>query len=124
MVLVDADRIEAAFGGKFELIHEIVVHVMGAPRVEQRGMYVDPDRGVFLSEIVGQLGIGHQMKPQQLHGWSFRTAFRKIKSPQPDRTARTRQPATRAAGRHMAASGFWVAAPGHTRLTVPEHIAT
>jgi hypothetical protein len=34
MVLVDADRIEAAFCGEFELVHKVVVHVMRAPRVE------------------------------------------------------------------------------------------
>src|SRR5712691_9980228 len=105
MVLVDANRVKAAFGGEFELIHEVVVHVMRAPGVEQRGMDVDPDRRVLLPEIVGQLGIGHQMEPQQLHGSSFRTAFRKL-SPQPDRTARTRQPATRAGGRQMDANAF------------------
>src|SRR5438270_13311246 len=77
MMLVDADRIEAAFGGEFELVHEVVVHVMGAPGVEQRGMDIDPDRGVLLPEIVGQLGVGHQMEPQQFHGLSFRTPFSK-----------------------------------------------
>jgi hypothetical protein len=30
---------------------------------------------MFLPEIVGQLGIGHQVEPHQLHGSSFRTAF-------------------------------------------------
>src|SRR5271155_2962825 len=78
MMLVDAHRVEPAFGGEFELIHEVVVHVMRPPGVEQRGMNVDPDRGVLLPEIVGQLGIGHQMEPHQLHGSSLGTPFRKM----------------------------------------------
>src|SRR5580700_448652 len=68
MMLVDADRVEAAFGGEFELMHEVVVHVMRAARIEQRGMDIDPDRGMLLAEIVGQLGVGHQVEPHQLHG--------------------------------------------------------
>src|ERR1700736_4469235 len=67
VVLVDADRVEPALGGEFELVHEIVVHVMGAPRVEQRGMDVDPYRGVLVAKVLGQFGIGHQVKPHQLH---------------------------------------------------------
>src|SRR5213080_4404016 len=77
MVLVDADRVEAAFRGVFELVHEVVVHVMRPPRVEQRRMNIDPHRGVLLPEVVGELGVGHQMEPHLLHGSSFRTAFRK-----------------------------------------------
>ena len=77
MVLVDADRVKAALGGEFELVHEVVVHVMRAPRVEQRGMDVDPDRGMLLPEIVGQFGVGHQMKPQDLH----RTLLRRVVHP-------------------------------------------
>jgi hypothetical protein len=67
-MLVDAHRVEPAFGGEFEFVHEVVVHVMRTPRVEQRGMDVDPHRRVLVPEIVGQLGIGHQVKPHQLHG--------------------------------------------------------
>ena len=74
MVLVDADRVEPAFGGEFELVHEVVVHVMRAPRVEQRGMDVDPHRGMLLAEIVGQFGIRHQVKPHQLHGSLLRSS--------------------------------------------------
>jgi hypothetical protein len=58
-MLVDADRVEAAFGGVFKLIHEVVVHVMRAPWVEQRAMDIDPHRWIFFAEIVGQLGIRH-----------------------------------------------------------------
>src|SRR5271166_5340254 len=54
VVLIDAHRVEAALGSEFELVHEVVVHVMGAPRVEQRGMNVDPHRGVLVPKIVGQ----------------------------------------------------------------------
>ena len=68
MVLVDADRVEPALGGEFELVHEIVVHVMGAPRVEKRGVDVHPHRRVLVPKIVRQLGVGHQVKPHQFHG--------------------------------------------------------
>src|SRR5689334_12450943 len=68
MVLVDADRVEAALGGVFEFVHEVVVHVMRPPRVEQRGMDIDPYRRVLLAEIVGQFGVRHQVEPHQLHG--------------------------------------------------------
>src|SRR5580704_11364246 len=68
MVLVDAYRVEPAFGGVFELIHEIVVHVMRAAGVEQGRMDVDPDRGMLLAEVIRQLGVRHQMEPHQLHG--------------------------------------------------------
>src|ERR1700730_5622674 len=70
MVLVDADRVKPAFGGEFELIHEVVVHQVRALRVEQRGMDVHPYRGMLLAEILRQFGIGHQVKPHQLHGRS------------------------------------------------------
>src|SRR5260370_33371954 len=67
MMLVDADRVETAFGGVFEFVHEIVVHVMRPPRIEQRRMDVDPDRWMLLAKIVGQLGVRHQVEPHQLH---------------------------------------------------------
>ena len=59
VVLVDADRIEAAGGGVFEFVHEVVVHVVGAAGVEQRGVDVDPDRGVLLPEVVRKFGVWH-----------------------------------------------------------------
>src|SRR5260370_235571 len=31
-------------------------------------MDVDPHRGMLLAEILGQLGVGHQVKEHQLHG--------------------------------------------------------
>jgi len=68
MVLVDADRVEPALGGEFEFVHEVVVHQVRAARVEQRGMDVDPHRGMLLAEVIRQLGVGHQVKPHQLHG--------------------------------------------------------
>src|SRR5580700_9428053 len=73
MVLVDADRVETAFGGEFELVHEVVVHVMGAKRVEQRGVDIDPHRGMLFAEVLRQFGIGHQVKPHQLHGWLLKS---------------------------------------------------
>ena len=67
MMLVHAYRVEAAFGGVFQFIHEIVVHVMRAPRIEQRRMDVDPDRRMLVAEARRQLGIRHQMEPHQFH---------------------------------------------------------
>src|SRR5262249_16258627 len=58
----------AALGCELQLVHEVVVHEVGALRVEQRGMDVDPDRRMLLAEIVGQLGVWHQVEPEQLHG--------------------------------------------------------
>src|SRR5947207_14016333 len=69
-MLVDADCVEATLGGEFELVHEVVVHVMGTPRVEQRRMNGDPHCGVLVAEIVRQLCIRHQVKPHQLHAGS------------------------------------------------------
>jgi hypothetical protein len=68
VMLVDADRVKAAFGSEFELVHEVVVHQVRAPRVEQRGMDVHPHRGMLVAEILRELGVGHQVKPHQLHG--------------------------------------------------------
>ena len=67
MMLVAADRVEAALGRMLELVEELVVHVMRALGVEQRGVDVDPDGRVLLLEIVGQLLVGHQVKPQEFH---------------------------------------------------------
>ena len=69
-MLVDADGVEAALGGVFELVHEVVVHVMRPAWVEQRRMDVDPHRGMLLTKIIGQLGIRHQVEPADLHGTS------------------------------------------------------
>ncbi len=68
MVLVAAHRIEAAVGRVLHLVHEIVVHEMRALRIEQRRVDVHPDRVVLVTEIVRQLGIGHQVEPEHLHG--------------------------------------------------------
>ena len=68
VVLVHAHRVEAAVGGVFELVHEVVVHVVRAARIEQRGVDVDPDRGVLVAEAGRQLGVGHQVEPHQAHG--------------------------------------------------------
>ena len=68
MVLVDADRVESAFRRVFELIHEIVVHVMGALGIEQAGRNVHPNRVVLLPEILGKFRIGHQVEPELFHG--------------------------------------------------------
>ncbi len=66
-MLVDADGVEAALGGVLELIHEVVVHEVGALGVEQRGMDVDPHGRMLLAEVVRQLRVRHQVKPHELH---------------------------------------------------------
>jgi len=67
MVLVHADGVEADLGSIFELVHEVVVHVMRSAWVEQRRMDVDPHRGMLLVEVVGKLRVRHQVKPHELH---------------------------------------------------------
>ena len=67
MMLVHADRVEADLGCVFELVHEVVVHVMRPARVEQRRMDVDPHRGMLLVEVVRKLRVRHQVKPHELH---------------------------------------------------------
>ena len=68
MVLVHAHRVVAELGGILELVHEVVVHVMGASGVEQRRMDVDPDAGVLPVKVLGQLRVRHQVEPHELHG--------------------------------------------------------
>src|SRR5262245_59982608 len=67
-MLVAADGVEAAGGGKLELIEELVVHVVGAGRIEQGGVDVDPNGGVLFLEVLGQLLVRHQVEPEKLHG--------------------------------------------------------
>ena len=67
MMLVHADRIEAALRRVFQLIHEVVVHQVGALRIEQRGVDVHPDRRILVAEIVRQFRVRHQVEPHQLH---------------------------------------------------------
>ena len=51
VMLVHANRVETAVGGVFQFVHEIVVHVVRAARVEQGGVDVHPDRGVLVAEM-------------------------------------------------------------------------
>src|SRR5262245_1944635 len=67
MMLVNAYAVETALGRELKFIHEIVVHQVGALRVEQRRVDVDPDRRVLVSKIIWELGVGHQVEPEQLH---------------------------------------------------------
>src|SRR5262245_62738292 len=69
-MLVAADGVKAAVGGELELIQELVIHVVRAPGVEQGRVDVDPHGRVLLLEILGQLFVGHQVEPQELHGAS------------------------------------------------------
>ena len=81
MMLVAADRIEAALRRVFELVEELVVHAVRALRVEQRGVDVDPDRGVPVLEVVRQLLVGHQVEPEELHGSALPSAQRLLGLP-------------------------------------------
>ena len=67
MMLVHADGVEAHLGGVFELVHEVVVHVVRSAWVEQRRMDVDPHRGMLLVEVVRKLRVRHQVEPHELH---------------------------------------------------------
>ncbi len=67
MVLVAAHGVEAAIRRELHLVHEVVVHQMRALRIEQRRVDVDPHRRVLLPEILRQLGVRHQMEPEELH---------------------------------------------------------
>ena len=67
VVLVDADRVVAARGGVFQLVHEVVVHVVRAAWVEQRGVDVHPYRRMLLAEVIREFGVGHQVEPHELH---------------------------------------------------------
>src|ERR1700712_4853727 len=67
MMLVHADGVEATLRGIFELVHEIVVHVVRTAWVEQRRMDVDPHRRMLLVEVIRKLRVRHQMEPHELH---------------------------------------------------------
>jgi hypothetical protein len=69
-MLIHAYRIEAAFRRVFQLVHEIVVHQMGALGIEQRRMDIDPHRRILLTEIIGELGVRHQVEPHEFHARS------------------------------------------------------
>ena len=75
MVLVDADRIEPAAGRVIQLIHEVVVHVVRAARVEQRRVDVHPHRRMLLTEVVRQLGVRHQVEPHEFHALGASSGF-------------------------------------------------
>ena len=95
VVLVHAHPVEATLGRELELVHEVVVHVVGASGVEQTRVDVHPHRRIFLPEVVRQLGIGHQMEPEQLHfassvvGFANRHVRRERRAPQPARKERS-----------------------------------
>ena len=67
VVLVAADAIEAHGFGKLELVEIGVVHPVGFFWVEQGAWNVDPDRTVFLLEVVAQVRPRHQIEPDELH---------------------------------------------------------
>lgn len=70
MVFVHEDAVEAIFGREFELVHEIVVDAVGAFGVEEAGVDVDSDGGMLLAEVLREIGVGHEVEPQKLHGFS------------------------------------------------------
>jgi hypothetical protein len=67
VVLVDPDTIEPDRLGEFELVEIGVVKLVAARRVIKRARDVDPDRAVFLAEILGQIGPWHQVEPDEAH---------------------------------------------------------
>src|SRR5262249_48894533 len=52
---------------EFELVEIVVVDLVPAHRVVQRTGDVDPDRPIFLAEILRQVGPGHQVEPNEAH---------------------------------------------------------
>src|SRR5262249_16052821 len=64
---VDADGVEAALRRELQLVHVLVVDFVGARRIEQLGVDVDPDAIVLLHEVRRQIRIRHQMKPAKSH---------------------------------------------------------
>src|SRR4029079_12934079 len=69
VVLVDADRIEAARLGKDELVDVLVVGLGHDVAIEQGRVDVDPDAAVLLVELLRQRGIRHEVEPHDLHGF-------------------------------------------------------
>jgi hypothetical protein len=67
VVFVDADAIEAEFGGEFEEVEVVVVDAMAFDGVVEAGIDVDPDAAVLLPEVIRQVGIGHEVEPVELH---------------------------------------------------------
>ena len=96
MVLVHAHPVEAALGGELELVHEVVVHVVGPLRIEQARVDVHPHGRILFPEVVRQLGIGHQVEPEQLHVASSIVGARKFMFAE---SARAPQPAPSGGGR-------------------------
>src|SRR3982074_3005871 len=67
-MLVDADAVEADLVGELQRVEVIVVGVVTNDRIEELGGgQVDPHAVVALPEVVGQVGIGHQVKEVELH---------------------------------------------------------
>ena len=50
-----------------ETVEIVVVDLVPAHRIVQRAGDVDPDRPIFLAEIIGQVGPGHQVEPDEAH---------------------------------------------------------
>jgi di/tricarboxylate transporter len=65
-----AAQAETLYGIQFTYGGFLFTHfpVMGALRIEQLGMYINPDRRMLFPEIIRQIRVRHQVKPQMFHG--------------------------------------------------------
>ena len=81
MVLVDADAVEADARRIFELVQVFVVGAVPDRRIEQLGGHIDPDRAMLFPEVVGQLGIGHQVEEVEFHRALMRADVENVIAP-------------------------------------------
>src|SRR6186997_876329 len=74
-MLVDADTVEAGLVGKLELVEVVVVGDVADGGIEQLGRRkVDPHAVIALPEVVGQVGIRHEMEEVELHDRASRNS--------------------------------------------------
>ncbi len=67
MMLVDAQAVEAHVVGELELVEVVIIQPMANLGVVEVARNVDPHAMVLLLEVVGQVTIGHQVKPRKFH---------------------------------------------------------
>ena len=68
MVLVDRDAVEAKLGGKLQLVEIAVVERVALLRVEIAVRQHHPGSAILLVIAHVEIGIGHQVKDEDLHG--------------------------------------------------------
>jgi len=67
MMLVDADTVETEVLGEGECVYVFAIEIAASFRIEEAVRTPDPGRIVALTEIVGELRPGHQVKEEELH---------------------------------------------------------